>query len=142
MSFPQIVQGIAVSLSVHAAMAGGLDGPACPSNPHPLIVAGCTAAAPGPGQAFSGTVLEVIDGATLCVAQGATPDQWILVRLSGQAGARSRSTLMAAAFAKRLTCVAGRASAHGVVAQCAIDGVDLGVVSDAPAVVLDAKAWR
>jgi hypothetical protein len=42
----------------------------------------CRAPAPAVGQTVSGPVLHVIDGRTLCIAQGPTPDRWIALRIS------------------------------------------------------------
>jgi hypothetical protein len=43
----------------------------------PALAQTCRAPAPAVGQTVSGPVLHVIDGRTLCLAQGPTPDQWI-----------------------------------------------------------------
>src|SRR4051812_16540882 len=64
----------------------------------------CTAAAPAQGQQLTGVVLQVIDGATLCVAHGPLPSQWVLVRLAGPQDIHARGALMAAAFAKQVIC--------------------------------------
>ena len=77
--------------------------PACPTRPS-LAVA-CTAAAPDRGQEISGPVLEVIDGRTLCVALGPTPDQWVRVRLADVGPDASRAALVAAVFARQLDCM-------------------------------------
>src|SRR5581483_5262999 len=66
--------------------------------------AACTAAAPARGVSFTGTVLQVIDGRTLCVAFGPSPDQWVRVRLTDVGPALPRGALMATAFAREVTC--------------------------------------
>jgi hypothetical protein len=50
----------------------------------PALAQTCRARPPRPpsGQTVSGPVLHVIDGRTLCIAQGPTPDQWIPLRIS------------------------------------------------------------
>ena len=105
---------IAASLSVAPAP------PSCPIRPS-LAVA-CTAAAPDPGQEISGPVLEVIDGRTLCVALGPTPDQWVRVRLADGAPDASRAALVAAVFARKLDCMAISPDADGARAVCLLGG--------------------
>jgi hypothetical protein len=94
----------------------------CPAMPQ---LARCAAAAPGVGQRVSGPVLQVIDGDTLCVALGPTPDQWVRVRLADGVAGVSRAQLMAAAFAHTVDCDVVRAEADGAVAVCAADGAPL-----------------
>ena len=83
----------------------------------------CTAPHPRPGAAFSGPVLQVMDGRTLCVALGPDPRQWVRVQIDG--AGRTRSDVMAAVFAQRLDCIAGADSAQGVQAVCRRGGVPL-----------------
>lgn len=49
---------------------------------------------------------------------------------------------MAAAFAKPVACVARKPTDRGLVAQCAIDGVDLGQAMRTPSVAAVAASWR
>lgn len=93
----------------------------CPAVPH---LARCAAAAPAPGQALDGPVLQVIDGQTVCVALGPTPDQWVRVTLSGSAGV-TRDQLMAAAFARDVECSVLKRGSSSVVAACSADGIPL-----------------
>ena len=94
-----------------------------PAIPAPHIRAACTAAAPPVGAAFSGPVLQVLDGGTICVAQGADPSQWIQARFAD--GASGPGPMTAAVFARTVTCVVARQAAVGVVARCTLDGVPL-----------------
>jgi len=125
---------------------------ACPPAPPPgsaqpvalqrPAAAACTAALPARGASFSGTVLQVIDGHTLCVASGATPDQWVRVRLSDGGPGLTRGALMAAAFAKEVTCVAASADGDGVEAVCTADGRSVGRTAAEPAATVQAASWR
>ncbi|MCE3290943.1 MAG: hypothetical protein K0R83_2955 [Caulobacter sp.] len=74
----------------------------------------CTAQVPSEGQ-VRGPVLQVEDGATLCVALGATPDQWVRLTLADAPAANPiqraastdenpRGTLMAVAFSQTVDC--------------------------------------
>jgi hypothetical protein len=102
----------------------------------------CTAAAPSQGQPFAGPVLHVIDGRTLCVALGPTPDRWVRIKLSPAPLSTRRSALMAAAFAKRVACVVDANDGNGAVGRCALDGVPLEALTESPAVRSDAAFWR
>jgi hypothetical protein len=131
-----IIGAAALSTLAASTFAQGIDGPRlCPDRPS--LVAACTAEEPSPGQAFSGSIIQVIDGRTLCVAKGPSPEQWILVRLEGDGG--GRGALMAAAFAKPVACLARERTGRGLLAQCAIDGVDLSQASRTQAV---SASWR
>lgn len=103
----------------------------------------CRAAAPIAGQTVSGPVIHVIDGRTLCVAQGPTPDQWIALRISPEMTAlpADRERLMAAAFSQSLTC---KVTGGGPVksATCTLAGRPLEGLLAEPAMVTQAKAWR
>ena len=104
--------------------------------------AACTAALPARGAAFSGTVLQVIDGRTLCVANGPSPDQWVRVRLSDGSPGQTRGALMAAAFAKQVSCVASGADADEVDAVCNADGRSVASAAAAPDATVQAASWR
>ena len=121
----------------------------CPPAPAPQptrleapAAAACTAAPPARGQSFSGTVLQVIDGRTLCVASGPTPDKWVRVRLSDADPSLPRGALMAAAFAREVTCVADLPDAGGVTAVCIVDGQSVGRAAASPDATAQAAAWR
>lgn len=119
----------------------------CPPAPQPTrleapAAATCTAAPPARGQSFSGTVLQVIDGRTLCVASGPTPDQWVRVRLSDADASLPRGALMATAFSREVTCVAGLPDAGGVTAVCIVDGQSVGRAAASPDATAQAADWR
>jgi hypothetical protein len=119
----------------------------CPPAARPVRLeassaAACTAAPPARGEAFSGTVLQVIDGRTLCVATGPTPDQWVRVRLTDADASRPRGALMAAAFAHEVSCVAGAPDAEGVAAVCRVDGRSVGEAAASPDATAQAADWR
>jgi hypothetical protein len=103
----------------------------------------CHAPAPAIGQTVSGPVLHVIDGRTLCLAQGPTPDRWIPLRIAPAAPALpiDRERLMAAAFSRSLTC---RITGDGPVktATCTLAGRPLEALLSEPATITQAKAWR
>ncbi len=80
----------------------------------------CSAPAPEPGAVIAGPVLQVMDGRTLCVAQGPVPSQWVRVTLADEGGAADRGSLQAAVFAKRLVCTVASKDAGGAVARCAL----------------------
>ena len=106
------------------------------------VVAACTATAPATGADFSGPVLQVLDGRTLCIAQGPTPDQWIRVRLADVHDREARSALMAAAFARNVSCRTIRRDGDGVVASCNLSGAPLGQLAGSDAATLQAASWR
>jgi len=105
------------------------------------IVAACTAAAPADG-IVAGPVLQVIDGRTLCVARGPTPDQWVRVRLSDIHDREARSALMAAAFAKTVFCGTAGRDDQGVVGRCILDGATLGQLVQSQEIHAQAASWR
>ena len=108
----------------------------------PPPVAACTAVSPAHGESFKGTVLQVIDGQTICVAFGPTPDRWVRVRLTDAGAGLPRGALMASAFAKEVTCIASAIDADGVAAVCTADGRSVGkAASDADATT-EAADWR
>ena len=133
---------------IAATAAAPLSCPPAPAHaPQPTrferpAAAACTAAAPARGSSFSGTVLQVIDGRTLCVAFGPSPDQWVRVRLTDANPALPRGALMAAAFAKEVTCVAGPPDGDALTAVCTLDGHSLGEAAAQPDAAMQAADWR
>jgi hypothetical protein len=103
----------------------------------------CRGPAPVAGTTVSGPVLHVIDGRTLCIAQGPTPERWIPLRISPTLAALpvDRERLMAAAFSRSLTC---RVTGGGPVrtATCTLAGRPLEAVLTEPATITQAKSWR
>lgn len=86
------------------------------------------------GAQFSGPVVRVLDGDSLCVSLGGGPDRWVEVRLAdfyapelGQAqGPRARAALRRVALGRRAECEAGRQSYDRIVATCRIGGQSIG----------------
>lgn len=109
----------------------------------------CTARAPAEG-VLRGPVLQVEDGATLCVALGATPDTWVRLTLADAPTAggiqrasntdeNPRGTLMAVAFSQTVDC---RLQADGR-ALCALqDGRSVGALMTTRAAWAVGKEWR
>ena len=139
---------LAAMAMIAATVAAPLTCPPAPAHaPQPTRFgppppAACTAAPPARGASFSGTVLQVIDGRTLCVAFGPSPDQWVRVRLTDANPALPRGALMAAAFAKEVTCVAGAPDGDGLTAVCTLDGRSLGEAASSPDAAMQAADWR
>ncbi len=87
------------------------------------------------GRAFSGTVVDVIDGDSMCVAVGARPGaDWVEVRLADfyapefktPAGPAARAALRRIAMGKQATCVAGLGTYDRIAARCRIAGQAVG----------------
>jgi hypothetical protein len=95
----------------------------------PPQIADCSARPPAPGQAFSGAVLQVIDGHTLCVALGPTPDLWVRVRIADASPQSTRQALMVAVFAKSVTCTLTDSSASDPEARCTQSSAQLDPVA-------------
>jgi hypothetical protein len=109
----------------------------------PAFAQTCRAPAPAAGQTVSGPVLHVIDGRTLCIAQGPTPDQWIPLRITPAWDALpvDRERLMAATFAQSLTCKVTGGGAMKT-ATCTLAGRPLEALLTEPATITQAKTWR
>jgi len=86
------------------------------------------------GAAFSGPVVYVGDGDSLCVALGEGPKTWVEVRLadfyapeSNEArGASAKAALARIALGRRAVCRAGHQSYDRMVARCEIGGRSIG----------------
>jgi hypothetical protein len=110
----------------------------------PVLAQTCRGAPPSVGQTVTGPVIHVIDGKTLCIAQGPTPDHWIALLISPSVTPlpADRERLMAASFSRSLTCkVTGRRGPLSA-ATCTLDGQSLESLLSVPATVTEAKAWR
>ena len=110
----------------------------------PALAQTCRAPTPPVGQIVSGPVLHVLDGQTLCIALGPTPDRWIALRISPSMTPLpvDRERLMAATFSRSLSCeVLGGAGAVRR-AACTLDGRPLDAVLAEPATITKAKTWR
>lgn len=110
----------------------------------PAFAQTCRAPAPAVGRTVTGPVLHVIDGRTLCVAQGPTPDHWIPLRISPNAPALpvDRERLMAATFSQSLTCRITGAQGAVKIASCTVGGRSLEALLTEPATITQAKTWR
>ncbi|HWA63074.1 MAG TPA: nuclease [Caulobacteraceae bacterium] len=129
------------------AAAAALNGPAwCPApGQAPASRAAeepvaCTAPAPAAGAVFAGPVLQAADGGSVCVALGPSPDQWVAVRLA-DAPQAPRGALMAAAYGKRVVCLAESSGSGATLAHCAVDGTSVGKLAGGLGVI-EAAAWR
>jgi hypothetical protein len=96
----------------------------------------CRGPSPAPGASLHGPVLEIPNGASLCIATGASPDDWIRVDVA-RLGV-SRPQLMAAAFARNATCEIGPDGQ----ASCTVEGQSLAQTLRQPEIVKAATAWR
>jgi len=109
----------------------------------------CTAAAPAPGAVVRGPVLHVFDGATLCIALGATPDRWLPIRLSQEESGRSlqdspssRGALMAVAFGRDVTCRVTEVGAEAATGVCKRRGRSLARQVRDPDAIVAGLEWR
>lgn len=86
------------------------------------------------GRTFTGSVVYVGDGDSLCVALGPDPMQWVEVRvadfyapeLRAPGGPQAKATLERLTIGRQAVCAAGRRSYDRVVATCRIGGVSVG----------------
>jgi hypothetical protein len=76
----------------------------------------CGRASPVVGAVVHGPILDIPNSATLCIATGASPSQWVAIPVPQLRA--SRALLMAAAFGQNATCVVG---ADGL-GDCRIEG--------------------
>lgn len=82
------------------------------------------------GSAFSGPVVYIGDGDSLCVAVGSGPERWVEVRvadyyapeLNTPEGKRAKATLERLVRGKRAVCRAGKRSCDRIVAHCEVGG--------------------
>lgn len=88
----------------------------------------------GKGRTFSGPIVYVGDGDSLCVATGRSPEYWVEVRvadfyapeLNAPGGRDAKAALDRIAKGKHAVCTAGRRSYDRVVATCRIGGHTIG----------------
>lgn len=86
------------------------------------------------GAQFSGPVVYVGDGDSLCVAVGIGPSNWVEVRLEdlyspelhSPSGPQAKATLERIAMGRDAACVASHQSYDRVVATCRIGGRSIG----------------
>jgi micrococcal nuclease len=87
-----------------------------------------------PGKIFSGPVVYIGDGDSLCVALGPSQGAWVEVRmadfyapeLSALGGREAMAALERIAMGRRVECVAQHRSYDRVVAVCTLQGISLG----------------
>jgi micrococcal nuclease len=85
------------------------------------------------GTTFSGPVVYVGDGDSLCVAKGHSQDQWVEVRLDDfyaaelrdRGGREAKEALTRTTFGRRLACRADHQSYDRIVATCTLNGVSV-----------------
>lgn len=99
----------------------------------------CRGEAPAAGVAVQGPVLHVLDGATLCVATGADPSQWLPLTLEDAPATASWGALMGVAFGKDVSCMAQGASGAAI---CRIAGRSIGAQLREPDAAKAGVAWR
>jgi hypothetical protein len=108
----------------------------------------CRGSAPGVGAEIHGPVLQVLDSERLCVALGASPDQWVEVALAPEPLRKTsthpanRGSLMAVAFAQNISCrIQGEAEGLPI-ATCRLDGQSVRTLTREPAAYTAGQAWR
>jgi len=88
------------------------------------------------GATFSGPVVEVIDGDSLCVAVGPTPQEWVEVRaadfyapeLATPAGRAAKAALEHLVRGKEAVCVANMRTYDRIAARCRVNGQPIGTL--------------
>ncbi len=91
-------------------------------------------AAVAPGRTFSGPVVYVADGDSLCVAIGSGQQNWVEVRIAdfyapelyAQGGQAAKATMARIAMGRVVACRADHRSYDRIVAVCSLGGVSLG----------------
>jgi micrococcal nuclease len=86
------------------------------------------------GATFSGPVVDVLDGDSLCVAVGPEHKDWVEVRLADfyapelneAAGAAAKTALQGIALGRTAICVASMRTYDRVAARCQLDGRPIG----------------
>ena len=101
------------------------------------------------GHSFSGPVVEVLDGDSLCVAVGKGPLNWVEVRLSDfyapeshePGGPQAKTALGRIALGKVATCVSKNRTYDRIAARCTIGGRALGELMTAAGVAQGGRAY-
>jgi len=101
------------------------------------------------GQSFSGPVVQVLDGDSLCVAVGKGPQNWVEVRLSDfyapeshePGGPEAKAALGRIALGKVATCVAKNRTYDRIAARCTVAGRALGELMSAAGVAQGGRAY-
>lgn len=108
----------------------------------------CQGSAPAVGAEIHGPVLQVLDSERLCVALGATPDQWVEVALAPEplrktsAHPANRGSLMAVAFAQNVTCRIVDMAQALPIAACQLDDQSVRALTREAAAYTAGEAWR
>ena len=103
-----------------------------------------------PGKAFSGPVVYIGDGDSLCVAVGPTQGAWVEVRLAdfyapelaAPSGRQAKAALERIATGHQVDCVAEHRSYDRVVAVCTLRGVRLGDRMRAAGIMQEGRGVR
>lgn len=101
------------------------------------------------GRSFSGPVVQVLDGDSLCVAVGKGPQNWVEVRLSDfyapesheLGGPEAKAALGRIALGKVATCVSKNRTYDRIAARCTIGGRGLGQLLTAAGVPQGGRAY-
>ena len=101
------------------------------------------------GHSFSGPVVQVLDGDSLCVAVGKGPQNWVEVRLSDfyapelhePGGPEAKAALGRIALGKVATCVSKNRTYDRIAARCTIGGRALGELMTGAGVVQGGRAY-
>jgi hypothetical protein len=96
----------------------------------------CQGPRAAPGAVIHGPVLQIPDGASLCVAPTPSASTWVLIELAHPQA--TRSLLMAAAFGKNATCTVDSAGKG----RCVIEGTSLDEELRSPVILKAAASWR
>jgi hypothetical protein len=103
----------------------------------------CQGPLPEPGATIKGPVLHVVDGETLCVAQGFDPSTWVPLQVAGAHGpAVTKPALMAVAFGKDAVCKVESVAEGRAVAACTVEERPLAALLQQPEVLRAAGGWR
>ncbi|MBV9994571.1 MAG: hypothetical protein JO127_05095 [Caulobacteraceae bacterium] len=122
----KLVQTALFATTVALALPGEAAPQTCPVGPAPVA---CSATAPSPGQAFSGPVLQVLDGRTLCVALGPSPSQWVRVAMADAGPDATLESLRSLVFARKIDCMTVGQEGGAVRAVCLMDGLPVGLLA-------------
>jgi len=101
------------------------------------------------GHSFSGPVVQVLDGDSLCVAVGKGPQNWVEVRLSDfyapeshePGGPVAKAALGRIALGKVATCVSKNRTYDRIAARCTIAGRTLGELMTAAGIAQGGRAY-
>ncbi len=101
------------------------------------------------GHSFSGPVVQVLDGDSLCVAVGKGPQNWVEVRLSDfyapeshePGGPEAKAALGRIALGKVASCVSKNRTYDRIAARCTIGGRGLGELLTAAGVAQGGRAY-